>query len=58
MSEHGHNIQRSVAACHDMCSVAPRNDHRPGYRTGTSPGFSPLTIGTRTALPHSVHEPS
>ena len=25
---------------------------------GASPGSSPLTIGTRTALPHSVHEPS
>lgn len=29
-----------------------------GHRAGTSPGSSPLTIGTRTALPHSVHDPS
>ena len=24
----------------------------------SAPGSAPLTIGTRTALPHSVHEPS
>ena len=28
------------------------------YRRGTSPGDEPVTIGTRTAEPHSVHEPS
>jgi hypothetical protein len=27
-------------------------------RAGSSPGAFPVTIGTRTALPHSVHEPS
>jgi len=28
------------------------------YRPGTSPRSVPVTMGTRTALPHSVHEPS
>jgi hypothetical protein len=28
------------------------------YFAGMAPGSVPLTIGTRTALPHSVHEPS
>jgi len=28
------------------------------HRDGTSPGASPVTMGTRTAFPHSVHEPS
>ena len=29
-----------------------------GHRPWTVPGSSPRTIGTRTVLPHSVHEPS
>ena len=28
------------------------------HQTGTAPGLSPATIGTRTVLPHSVQEPS
>lgn len=28
------------------------------HRFGTVPGSDPCTMGTRTALPHSVHEPS
>ena len=30
----------------------------PAHDAGTSPGSRPFTIGTRTALPHSVQEPS
>jgi hypothetical protein len=29
-----------------------------GHRAGTSPGVLPVATGTRTALPHSVQEPS
>jgi tetratricopeptide (TPR) repeat protein len=31
---------------------------QPSAQPGTDPGSEPLTMGTRTALPHSVHEPS
>ena len=35
-----------------------RATSRAAVSAGTAPGSAPLTIGTRTALPHSVHEPS
>ena len=28
------------------------------HQTGAVPGLSPATMGTRTVLPHSVHDPS
>ncbi len=31
---------------------------RAGHRAGSSPGSAPWTMGTRTAEPHSVQEPS
>jgi hypothetical protein len=34
------------------------DDRDPAQRPGTAPGALPRTMGTRTALPHSVHEPS
>jgi hypothetical protein len=48
---------RSVA---DMApSLCARPGATPtGQRVGHVPGSAPVTIGTRTSDPHSVHEPS
>ena len=42
----------------DLLQCCRKVAHATGVRPGTCPGSSPFTIGTRTALPHSVHEPS
>lgn len=42
----------------DLGQSRRKSAHDADTEEGTAPGSSPWTIGTRTALPHSVHEPS
>lgn len=45
----------------DDLGESGRQAHRcaePEFEPGGEPGSVPTAIGTRTALPHSVHEPS
>jgi hypothetical protein len=43
---------------HPIDYPSPGDAASPDQAEGTAPGSWPVAMGTRTALPHSVHEPS
>ena len=50
--------QRQFVLTVDVGEVGDHLGQRGRYGHGAAPGSSPATMGTRTVLPHSVHEPS